>query len=851
MASQGSRKFWHREKDKDKHKDDQKDKHDADVQDDDKEPFASDLPARPESADQLWDCAYDHLKASEPKLVELYEQIQSRELGDAESDDTTKSGSNEGTEGIARDHAKRRQQMLQILRKGVKKTEKSANVEENVQFAIGIVLSVKDAVDLGVQSVPQAAVAWGGLCTALQLITNPLTESKTARDGIVDVVSKMKWYSSLTGGLIEDSSGSSEGNVDQLRTHLLENIYELYQVLLKYIVKIVCTLDRHPALNFLRNTIKLDDWAGQISGIAGAELNVTASLDQFGVREANSYLKLLATKKLSEVQDSLMRKLYVADMRAETESLQERKDHLLKASYKSILDQSDFENFTKWDTTSPNLLWIKGDPGKGKTMLFMGIAQELEQQQETHLLAPNLSYFFCQNKDQRLNTATSILRGLIWMLLRQDRALLNHLETFQDHGENPFEDKAAFYNLKRVFKAMIADSRLGRTYLAVDALDECLKVKDEPGRQQLLDLIVETTGAGQKIKWFVSSRNYREIEEVLVDSESGNCLLLDLNDASVAGAVEVYIDFKVAELGARLGKNPPKRRAANFVATLKKLQEDVAALVRQKANGTFLWVAMAFKQVKNSDAGKVLKLIEKMPSDIYDFYGAILQSVQASESAEECRKVLLAVTNSYRPLTLWELAVLAEIPELTDPEDVVHECGLLSMKPDDDVVYFVHQSAQDFLVKQPNDEGWYPILNAIFPQGYLRGHHLLFSQSLVALQDLEKDIYKIEKPGASIEEMIAAKPDPDPLEGLEYSIVNWIEHFCDYDYRDKEEEFADQESVSTFLHDFLLPWLESLALVREFDRGPQLTKRLLRRIRVRHTVLLTKGSLTLIGSKLS
>jgi hypothetical protein len=44
------------------------------------------------------------------------------------------------------------------------------------------------------------------------------------------------------------------------------------------------------------------------------------------------------------------------------------------------------------EETKGGLLWIKGDPGKGKTMLLCGIVNELEKSRTKKDL---LSYFFC------------------------------------------------------------------------------------------------------------------------------------------------------------------------------------------------------------------------------------------------------------------------------------------------------------------------------------------------------------------------------------------------------------------------------------------------------------------------
>jgi Ni2+-binding GTPase involved in maturation of urease and hydrogenase len=66
------------------------------------------------------------------------------------------------------------------------------------------------------------------------------------------------------------------------------------------------------------------------------------------------------------------------------------------------------------------LLLVKGDPGKGKTMLLCGIINELEKPiSKTGLL----SYFFCQATDSRINSATAVLRSLIYMPVIQQPSL--------------------------------------------------------------------------------------------------------------------------------------------------------------------------------------------------------------------------------------------------------------------------------------------------------------------------------------------------------------------------------------------------------------------------------------------
>jgi chromosomal replication initiation ATPase DnaA len=107
--------------------------------------------------------------------------------------------------------------------------------------------------------------------------------------------------------------------------------------------------------------------------------------------------------------------------------------------YQWILEHS---NFQQWrNNQQSRLLWIKGDPGKGKTMLLCGIINELKASiAKTDLL----SYFFCQATDARINNATAVLRGLVYLLVDQQPSLISHIQKKYNHtSKSLFEDANA------------------------------------------------------------------------------------------------------------------------------------------------------------------------------------------------------------------------------------------------------------------------------------------------------------------------------------------------------------------------------------------------------------------------
>ncbi|KAI0616476.1 HET-domain-containing protein [Pyrenophora tritici-repentis] len=245
-----------------------------------------------------------------------------------------------------------------------------------------------------------------------------------------------------------------------------------------------------------------------------------------------------AFRRLMEEIDKLERCVQdtrQTDPRDDKRRIEETKDGLLVDSYRWVLDNITFQQWQQ-DPHS-RLLWIKGDPGKGKTMLLCGIIDELHRSIPSATL---LSYFFCQATDSRINSATAVLRGLLFMLVDQQPLLVSHVRKKHDRaGKGLFEDANAWVALKKIFVDVLQDPRLRTTYLVIDALDEC--VTDLP---KLLDFVAKQSSVSSRVKWIVSSRNWPDIEAQLERAGHKVRLSLELNAESVAASVAVFIQQK-------------------------------------------------------------------------------------------------------------------------------------------------------------------------------------------------------------------------------------------------------------------------------------------------------------------
>ncbi len=89
-------------------------------------------------------------------------------------------------------------------------------------------------------------------------------------------------------------------------------------------------------------------------------------------------------------------------------------------------------------------------------MLIIGLIDELSKQLKSEPESSILSYFFCQGTEDRLKSAVSVLRGLIYLLASQKKNLIRHIRKRYDVSGRPiFEDGNALYALSTIFLLVI------------------------------------------------------------------------------------------------------------------------------------------------------------------------------------------------------------------------------------------------------------------------------------------------------------------------------------------------------------------------------------------------------------
>ena len=501
--------------------------------------------------------------------------------------------------------------------------------------------------------------------------------------------------------------------------------------------------------------MKLNDWDAQVKGIRDADFALEA------------WLKTMTP--LNAEDNACLSKLQLTNPSRDKKRIEATAGSLFRDCYRWILDHDAYQ---KWRNEDEGILWVKGDPGKGKTMLLCGIINELASLR-------SLAYFFCQAAyDKTNNNAPAVLRGLIWMLADRNPHLIRHIrQGTTREADSVYNDHNSFFALSDILRNMLQD--MDGAALVVDALDECGNLRDE-----LIELIKETSRSG-RVKWLVSSRGWPAIEERLRDAPK---LSLEI-ETSVGDAVQSYIALKVTELTAAKGYD--QETAAFVMESLSK-----------HANGMFLWVALVCTNMNASSRRTAKEMVEELPPTLDALYKRMLELVTTSKESQILSRVLAAATHVHRPVSIAELGNIMEISNdnLKYIDELIKECGsFLTIR--DNTVEFVHKSAQDYVKNHLQS---------------VNMHLEIYRCSMRAMsQTLKRNIFELN--GIASDTKDLQSPDTNPLTPIAYCCLYWAKHL--ERSASIANEISERSPLSAFFYKHYLFWLEAVSLLQDIPQA--------------------------------
>lgn len=192
------------------------------------------------------------------------------------------------------------------------------------------------------------------------------------------------------------------------------------------------------------------------------------------------------------------------------------------------------------------MLWVRGEPGVGKTMLLTGTVRALlpatAQDKPDRCFLP---FYFFDHAKQGSNNAASALRTIIWLILVYQPDLCTHLTRKLDSTRRRhLNDPNDFLALSAIFYDIIEDERLAKTYIVIDALDQCMSWNGQPGVDDFLALITKSLNLSKKIKWLTSSDKSERFKSTFMNI---GCRNVDLSQGLLGMGVAMH-DYMAAKV---------------------------------------------------------------------------------------------------------------------------------------------------------------------------------------------------------------------------------------------------------------------------------------------------------------
>ncbi|KAM6483948.1 hypothetical protein HDV62DRAFT_310004 [Trichoderma sp. SZMC 28011] len=384
-----------------------------------------------------------------------------------------------------------------------------------------------------------------------------------------------------------------------------------------------------------------------------------------------------------------MRDLFLTDPYEDREKMKRKKGNRASGTCEWIFDKGFLKNWLHFEeaeqeSRSSNVLWLYGDPGTGKSTMAIFLTEKLSTDLNT-MENMTLAYFFCDSSFAKQKTATSIVRGLLFQLVQQHRNLLDKyvLPGYKERGNELF---VSFDVLWTLFIAAAADQDTGRKYCIIDALDEC----DINSQYLLLTQLHETFHyqgkAAPNLFILITSRPHPEICQYL--DEFMNADLASFDEA------RQDIDRCITERVNELAK---KKRYTD------KVQREIADLLRDKAERTFLWVELAYEQLREKPSKDATQFLRNMPRGLTSFY-EILLNTALEEGHVAMRRILSFVAVSFDAPSMLGLSEACRLyqdePDLDTRLQYIHDqiiSSRLLVVTQDKKVHFLHGSIRDYL----------------------------------------------------------------------------------------------------------------------------------------------------------
>jgi len=658
------------------------------------------------SANERWAAAYEKLKREEPKLVQKYESLVSKEIQTHE--DGFSSSARQDREALCSEIEKRCHSQKSNCDKWPQRLGRVSTVVKTICSLVNAAVKVS----------PEGSVIWAGISVVLPLMENLVTASTAQNEGFVYVCGLITYYSDLGESLSQHQLLPATVN------RIASTMDNMSSLIVDYQVRSVIRLLQAHVKTYAQDGLVLNDWKSKLDVIRSQKSELNKLIDQgcsVAAREeaARQRAALDSVMSILGLQVSLFedhKQIAKETLQVELEQLKHTVDietqnciqafgpaeyREIKQSIKSAAPGTcrwvlDSQAYRDWLDGKNSFLFVSAGPGCGKSVLARLIIDELTENQNTF----NVCYFFF--KDGVRNSINEAFQALIHQLISRLTPLANHaMQAYRSNGQRVV---TLTKTMTDILISILKDAQSGDVVIILDALDECSPDQLPILLQQLVSILNNLGSRKSLVRLLMTGRPYGLVEESVRrlqrHTESAE-LSSDNNFEALSKEIGLVIELNVEEFSEMHGTD---------TAATARLRNCLLS----KDHRTYLWLYLVMdylkvavrKDVKLTERG-IGAALEKLPGTVEEAYEKLLARSSNPKMARRLLQILLA---AQRALTVGELneAVYTEADSSSlldldlESEQIfcsrIREwCGLF-VSVYGGKAYFIHQTAREFLL---------------------------------------------------------------------------------------------------------------------------------------------------------
>ncbi|KIM24753.1 hypothetical protein M408DRAFT_75414, partial [Serendipita vermifera MAFF 305830] len=468
------------------------------------------------------------------------------------------------------------------------------------------------------------------------------------------------------------------------------------------------------------------------------------------------------------------------------------------------------QNIRSWaaDLEAPNILWVNGYPGVGKSAIASTIVEELRSSNRLG------SSFFFQRERADTMTPNALWSKVAHDLARRYASIRKHLITTLNENEN----LPTSPNVDALFRQLIYEPLMESDIpteklpvIVLDALDECGGIEGwrSDHRKKLTLTLKSWSSLPGRFKLVVTSRWEHDIERLFSTTSHHTIEVIsgEKVDPNSSADIRAFLLHELRRLRDRYPSLPsdwPEREA-------------ITRLI-DGAKGVFIWIKTVIKLLENGEPRRTLRqVLGNGAGSMKDLYSWILHASfpkPSDDDTKDFRAILGAIIFTREPL---DVASLAHFLSIDDSTMEYIFTGLQSVLDCGVTIRIRHQSFVDFLLNpdecppsffvNKEDENKNLTLHCLGTmKQHLRFNICDLESSYVRNQDVPDLVQRVDK---------CIPPY------LSYSSRYWASHLVetvpDRNINDSLQHFMD--------HQFLW-WLEVMSLMRQINTGSSMLRSL-------------------------